>query len=100
MLDCRECLPDPLHAAVAAIPANAESAFAGRLATLTAQQHRLLVQVADDRLNKQIADTLGIQEHTVKAHLTAIFERVRNRTQAGALLRSLAERDPARAVSA
>ncbi|MFU8828679.1 MAG: sensor histidine kinase, partial [Phycisphaerales bacterium] len=46
----------------------------------------------DGLLNKQIADRLGIQERTVKAHLTAIFERldVRNRTQAGVVLRELA----------
>ena len=36
----------------------------------------------------------------MKAHLTAIFERlgVRNRTQAGVLLRSLAIADPAKSV--
>lgn len=72
--------------------------LASRLASLTAQQHRVLELVADGLLNKQIADRLGIQERTVKAHLTAIFERleVRNRTQAGILLRSLDLPDPSR----
>jgi len=39
-----------------------------------------------------------VQERTVKAHLTAIFDRlgVRNRTQAGVVLRELELADPAR----
>ena len=40
----------------------------------------------------------GVQERTVKAHLTAIFERlgVRNRTQASVVLRELELSDPSR----
>ncbi|MCB1642921.1 MAG: response regulator transcription factor, partial [Xanthomonadales bacterium] len=47
--------------------------------------------------NKQIADELGITERTVKAHVSALFEKleVRNRTQAGVLLQGLRLRDPA-----
>jgi DNA-binding NarL/FixJ family response regulator len=61
----------------------------------------VLTRVADGRLNKQIADELGIQERTVKAHMSAIFERlgVRNRTQAGVLLRALELGDPSRSVA-
>ncbi|WP_414655951.1 helix-turn-helix domain-containing protein [Frateuria sp.] len=46
--------------------------------------------IGEGLLNKQIADRLAIQERTTKAHVTAIFEKlgVRNRTQAGLLLRS------------
>ena len=71
---------------------------AARLATLSPQQFKVLARVAEGRLNKQIADELGIQERTVKAHMSAIFEKlgVRNRTQAGVLLGSLALSDPAR----
>jgi DNA-binding NarL/FixJ family response regulator len=100
VLDCREWLPEQLRDAVASASTPGGDALAARLATLTAQQHRVLAQVADGRLNKQIADTLGIQERTVKAHLTAIFERlgVRNRTQAGVLLRSLDLGDPSRSL--
>ncbi len=40
---------------------------------------------------QQIADELGIQERTVKAHMSAIFEKlgVRNRTQASIVFRDL-----------
>lgn len=91
VLACRGYLPDDLRAAVGARADRGEDEPVQRLAQLTGQQHRVLALVAEGRLNKQIADALGIQERTVKAHLTAIFERlgVRNRTQAGVLLRSL-----------
>lgn len=72
-----------------------------RLASLTPQQFRVLELVAQGKLNKQIADVLGIQERTVKAHLQAIFEKLgaRNRTQAGVLLRQLELMDPAQQVA-
>ncbi len=74
--------------------------LASRLASLSPQQLRVLGLVADGLLNKQIADRLDIQERTVKAHMSAVFERlgVRTRTQASLLLRSLEIADPARFV--
>ena len=71
-----------------------------RLASLTPQQYRVLELVAQGQLNKQIADRMGIQERTVKAHLQAIFEKLgaRNRTQAGVFLRQLELTDPARQI--
>ena len=55
---------------------------------------------ADGQLNKQIADQLGIQERTVKAHMSEIFAKleVRNRTQAGVAFRRLELVDPATLV--
>lgn len=55
-----------------------------RIAELSAAQLRVLLALADGRLNKQIAGDLGVTEATVKAHLTAIFRKLRvdNRTQA------------------
>lgn len=93
-----EWLPEEIAAPLARPPDDDGVHLAARLANLTAQQHRVLELVADGLLNKQIADRLEIQERTVKAHLTAIFERlgVRNRTQAGILLRSLDLPDPSR----
>lgn len=92
VLACGTWLPPDLAAAVAALPTDrTDTDLACRLARLTEQQSRVLAFLAQGLLNKQIADRLSIQERTVKAHVTAIFEKlkVRNRTQAGMLLRSL-----------
>jgi DNA-binding NarL/FixJ family response regulator len=97
VLACGTWLPAYLAQAVAALPTDlADVDLAGRLARLTEQQARVLTLLAEGLLNKQIADRLAIQERTVKAHVTAIFAKlkVRNRTQAGALLRSLELREP------
>lgn len=99
VLACEQWLPVLLRASVAHTRSNRSDAdLAARLASLSPQQFRVLALVADGLLNKQIADRLNIQERTVKAHLTAIFERlnVRNRTQAGVVLRELELTDPAR----
>lgn len=55
-----------------------------RLASLTPSQRRILILVAQGKLNKQIAYEMDISEATVKAHMTAVFRRlgVVNRTQA------------------
>ncbi|HBT02402.1 response regulator transcription factor [Salipiger marinus] len=55
-----------------------------RLATLTAQQARILSLLCEGKLNKQIAYELAIAETTVKAHVTAIMRKlgVHSRTQA------------------
>jgi DNA-binding NarL/FixJ family response regulator len=96
-------VPPALRPALGAHMADGdERGLAARLARLSPQQMRVLGLVADGLLNKQIADRLDVQERTIKAHLTAIFERlgVRNRTQAGVLLRSLELADPANVVDA
>jgi DNA-binding NarL/FixJ family response regulator len=64
-----------------------------RIAALSAAQLRILLALADGRLNKQIADDMGITEATVKAHMTAIFRKlgVNNRTQAILAARPLLE---------
>jgi DNA-binding NarL/FixJ family response regulator len=101
VLACEEYVPPALRASVAAsAPFGNDAALSARLATLSPQQFRVLGLIAEGRLNKQIADALSIQERTVKAHVSAIFDKlaVRNRTQAGVLLRSLELTDPARTV--
>ena len=101
VLDCAQWLPPGLRAAVAsAESAPEDAALAARLASLSPQQFRVLSLVAEGLLNKQIADRLDVQERTVKAHLSAIFDRlgVRNRTQAGVVLRELELADPARQI--
>ena len=55
-----------------------------KLASLSGAQLRVLLALADGRLNKQIAGDLNVSEATIKAHMTAIFRKlgVNNRTQA------------------
>jgi DNA-binding NarL/FixJ family response regulator len=55
-----------------------------RLATLTPQQIRVLMMVSEGLLNKQIAYELSVSEATVKAHVSAILQKlgVDSRTQA------------------
>jgi DNA-binding NarL/FixJ family response regulator len=55
-----------------------------RLETLSSAQKRVLAALVRGDLNKQIAGDLDITEATVKAHLTAIFRKLRvtNRLQA------------------
>lgn len=101
VLACETWLPESLRRAVENNPAAAEErALAIRLGSLTPQQFRVLERIGEGRLNKQIAAELGIQERTVKAHVSVIFEKlgVRNRTQAGVLLRRLEIADPTRLV--
>jgi DNA-binding NarL/FixJ family response regulator len=55
-----------------------------RLATLTPQQVRVLTMLSEGLLNKQIAYELSVSEATVKAHVSAILDKlgVDSRTQA------------------
>jgi DNA-binding NarL/FixJ family response regulator len=60
------------------------AALVQRLASLTPHQVRVLMMLGEGLLNKQIAFHLGISEATVKAHVSAILQklRVESRTQA------------------
>ena len=66
-------------------PANREaSALVRRLSSLTPQQVRVLMMLSQGLLNKQIAYELSVSEATVKAHVSAILQKlgVESRTQA------------------
>ena len=58
--------------------------MASRLATLTPQQVRVLMMLSQGLLNKQIAYELSVSEATIKAHVSAILQKmgVESRTQA------------------
>jgi len=60
------------------------AALISRLSTLTPQQVRVLMMLSGGLLNKQIAYELGVSEATVKAHVSAILQKlgVESRTQA------------------
>jgi DNA-binding NarL/FixJ family response regulator len=66
-------------------PHSGESAaLVSRLSTLTPQQVRVLMMLGEGLLNKQIAFKLGVSEATIKAHVSAILQKlgVDSRTQA------------------
>ena len=66
-------------------PGNDEaSALVKRLSSLTPQQVRVLMMLSQGLLNKQIAYELSVSEATVKAHVSAILQKlgVESRTQA------------------
>jgi DNA-binding NarL/FixJ family response regulator len=60
------------------------AALVARLTALTPQQVRVLMMLSEGLLNKQIAYELGVSEATVKAHVSAILQKlgVESRTQA------------------
>src|SRR4051795_6710268 len=67
------------------VGSDAETAeLMARLASLTPQQGRVLMMLSEGLLNKQIAYELGVSEATVKAHVSAILQKlgVESRTQA------------------
>lgn len=71
--------------------ATDETELAERIQSLTPQQFRVLMMVAEGLLNKQIAYELDVSEATIKAHVTAIFRKlgVQNRTQAVLAIKAL-----------
>ncbi len=75
--------------------------LAHRLSTLTPQQTRVLMMLREGLLNKQIAYELSVSEATVKAHVSAILQKlnVDSRTQA-VIAASRIDGDQADAVDA
>ena len=74
--------PPDVDFATAADATTAE--LVQRLAALTPQQVRVLMMLSEGLLNKQIAYELNVSEATVKAHVSAILQKlgVESRTQA------------------
>ena len=74
-------LVDKLIAAMADDAANEESHRARRtlderIATLSQREHEVMALIQSGRLNKVIADDLGIAIRTVEAHRAKIFEKL------------------------
>jgi DNA-binding NarL/FixJ family response regulator len=74
----------PEGVSVAGGDKSGSAELVARLASLTPQQVRVLMMLGEGLLNKQIAFQLGVSEATVKAHVSAILQklRVESRTQA------------------
>lgn len=69
---------------LATTPTGDSAELVSRLSTLTPQQVRVLMMLGEGLLNKQIAFKLGVSEATIKAHVSAILQKlgVDSRTQA------------------
>ena len=52
---------------------------------LTSRQREILIQMADGKLNKQIAFDLGLSERTVKMHRASLFRALGVKTSADAI---------------
>ncbi len=76
------CLPEQVDLGTEEDPEISE--LIGRLRALTPQQTRVLSMLAEGLLNKQIAYELGVSEATIKAHVSAVLQKlgVDSRTQA------------------
>ena len=77
VLEGERWIPALLREPVARVaPFSRDADLAARLASLSAHQYKVLGLVAEGLLNKQIADRLGVQLRTVKAHMTRIMGRL------------------------
>jgi DNA-binding NarL/FixJ family response regulator len=87
--------PDTTHSELPGKVAS-EVEMAERMAQLTPQQFKVLMMMSRGLLNKQIAYDLDVSEATVKAHVTAIMNKlgVSNRTQAVLAANQLAVSNP------
>lgn len=75
---------------------NTPSNEQDKLATLSAQERRVLALVAEGKTNKEIAESMALSDKTVKNYLSNIFEKLKisRRSQAAVLYTS--SRGPAR----
>jgi FixJ family two-component response regulator len=48
-----------------------------RFETLTPREHEIMIQVAQGRLNKQVAGDIGIGEVTVKVHRSNLMRKMK-----------------------
>jgi DNA-binding NarL/FixJ family response regulator len=82
IMDGEVWLPADLD--LASVPTGETAELVSRVSTLTPQQVRVLMMLGEGLLNKQIAFKLGVSEATIKAHVSAILQKlgVDSRTQA------------------
>jgi DNA-binding NarL/FixJ family response regulator len=79
-------LAGDLAAATAPAAPRPSAGEAGEQAPLTPRELEVLALLAEGLPNKAIGPRLGISEHTVKAHVTAIFAKLHAGTRAEAVV--------------
>jgi DNA-binding NarL/FixJ family response regulator len=79
--------PDATSRVLRLLRSGTSSEQTSDLSALSAQERRVLAQVAEGMTNKQIGDQLGLSENTVKNYLVSVFEKlhVKRRAQAAAI---------------
>ncbi len=99
VLDGQVALP-PAYSEAASDNNRHERELARRFASLTPQQLRVLLLLADGYPNKAIATDLGVSEATVKAHVTVVLRKlgIERRTQAALLAQRLLQTEQASIV--
>jgi RNA polymerase sigma factor (sigma-70 family) len=83
------------HARATAAAAERQRLSQALLARLTAREQQVLERIVAGRLNKQIADDLGISIKTVEAHRANIMDKLRANTVADLMRVALANGAPA-----
>ena len=88
--------PHLLQRLMGGLAAQAPARPAGLLHTLSQRERQIAEAVARGGTNKEIARVMGITERTVKAHLTAAYEKlgVRDRMQLSLLIHGVEESTP------
>ena len=76
------------------IPGEVEGSRDALLAKLTSREAQVLERIVAGRLNKQIADDLGISIKTVEAHRANIMEKLNANTVADLLKIALGQNAP------
>jgi DNA-binding NarL/FixJ family response regulator len=101
VLDGGVWVPEHIPTTSANDAENKERELAQRIASLTPQQLRVLLMLADGRLNKQIAGDLDVSEATIKAHMTAVLRKLGlyRRTQAAVLAQRLLQAESTNLLS-
>jgi len=85
---------------ISSIAASQDEEIIARVSKLTPQQVRVLMMLSEGLLNKQIAYELDVSEATIKAHVSAILQKlgVDSRTQAVIAINKLSTIDWSTAV--
>lgn len=89
--------PNLMQRLIASIATHSTHLDSSQLSKLSAREKEVALAVAAGASNKEIAKQLSISERTVKAHLSAAFERlgVRDRLQLSLLINGTPEASPA-----
>ena len=74
-----------VHEDTALVNERRRSGAHAQVEELSPRQREILIQMADGKLNKQIAYDLGLSERTVKMHRAAMFKALGVKTSADAI---------------